>query len=467
MSRNRLRPRQLLLATLSATALLATLAAGGTTSATASDDGDVRGQLWPTECGEAVRAAGSADASAPEVTSLARDARISAREAVERIGWQQAAPAFAGIARTAVGPQSYGGLWIDQATGRVQVGVITTTGSSLDDGSLDGGVQRGVEIQAARCGLAGAVDVVAVKHSAAHLEAVNDWLAERMAAMDSVPSGFGAGIDHSANRVALDVPADRALTAAERALVRDARARWADAVAVEHTTGTAVTAEGRAVTGTCTSNGDYCDAPLRGGVKLDGSDDSACTLGFIATSRTDGLFYALTAGHCGASVYYSRFADGDAHRIGRVHKREFSEAGDAGIVRIENVDGWTPLPFVAVFRSGLTDRDEMYPIYAVAGSVVGMRVCKTGYATDTHCGTVTKLGVTANYKEGSVRGLAEANYCANRGDSGGPVYASHIAFGITSGFRQGASPCESLYQGVTRAQNLLNVDLALARRPAH
>ena len=41
----------------------------------------------------------------------------------------------------------------------------------------------------------------------------------------------------------------------------------------------------------------------------------------------------------------------------------------------------------------------------------------------------------------------------------GPNYASHRAYGLTSGYVPGADPCRSFYQGIRGAQNLLNVDV--------
>jgi hypothetical protein len=71
---------------------------------------------------------------------------------------------------------------------------------------------------------------------------------------------------------------------------------------------------------------------------------------------------------------------------------------------------------------------------------------------------VTQVGVAFSYGGTTVRGLARANFCGTNGDSGGPVYAQNTAYGLHVA---GASYCDSYYQGIRPAQNLLNVDILL------
>jgi Trypsin len=374
------------------------------------------------------------DARSAEVADLARATGLSAGDAAVRIGWQNSADQLDRSARAAVGESAYGGLWIDSLTGRIKLGVTSHDRSDR------------LRSVAAGCGLADGVDIVKVGHSAATLDAAAAWLGKRLAGT----TGFAAGIDYARNRVELDA-ANRPWSAAERRLVSDARQTWGSAVVVRVVTG-------RAEPAACTS-GNFCDPPLRGGIRMY-SATAGCTAGFTARSRSDGLWYVLTAGHCGGGTWRTRFSNGTEHVIGPWHNGHFGTNGDAQIIRVNNPSGWSPRPWVLVEASDDTTRDESYVISAVRGSTVGQRICKTGYAGSTDCGTVTRLGVTVNYSGTIVHGLGEANFCVIPGDSGGPVYASHNAYGLVSGRVVGASPCRSFYQGAAGAQNLMNVNIA-------
>lgn len=370
-----------------------------------------------------------ADQASPEVAALAGALKVSRSEAAVRIGWQNSAEQLDRASRAA-GKASYGGLWIDTKTARIKLGST--------------GADAALRSAAAGCGLAGAVDVVRVKHGASTLEAASEWLGDRIVGSRS---GLGAGLSYDANAVHLDLPADRALSSSERALVSEAVRMWGDAVRVRSLPGSdAPTA--------CTANGHYCDPSLRGGIRM----NEGCTLGFIVRSRSDNVLYAMTAGHCGGGTWTTNFTDGTTHTIGPVHNSVYGAAGDAQIIRISNPSGWSPRAWVLVRASADTTRDETYHIGSVGGSTIGMRICKTGYTAGSDCGTVTELNYTATY---GVQHLGVANFCVSPGDSGGPVYASHVAYGITSGHRTGASPCRSYYQGARGAEDLMNVNIAL------
>lgn len=382
-----------------------------------------------------VSCGGAADPGSPEVAELATGLKLSAAEATRRIGWQQGAEVLQQRARSL--GQRFGGVWIDPSTGRVKVGHTGQAGSAA--AALVTG-----------CGLDHAADVVAVRYPASRLEEAARWLGRRLA-NDGRP-GTGAGINYSRNRVVIDVPADRALTAAERLLFKEATQRYGDLVTTQRVTGKAETA--------ACNQWSQCDPPLRGGVGMYLSNGAFCTLGFIARSRSDNRLYAVTAGHCGGGTWSTRFADGSWHVIGSRHSGHFGGSGDAELVTVDNPVGWGPRAWVLVEASWDTTYDESYNIASVGMSTVGMRICKSGVAGSTHCGVVTRLGVSVNYGGTVVNDLGEADFCVSPGDSGGPDFASHRAYGITSGYVAGASPCRSFYQGAAGAQNLLNVNIS-------
>lgn len=378
------------------------------------------------------------EVTSPEVHGLAAELGISTSTAAIRIGWQNGAEWLDAQARDTIA--GFGGLWIEPATGRIKIGYASPTAAS------------NLRSLADRCALGSAVDLVQVRHSETTLAAAGRWLGERIAQInDERTAGFGAGIDYSTNSVVLDVPTFRDLSSAEQRLIAAASNTWGEAVRIQPITAASAPAA-------CSSN-NFCSPPLRGGIQMY-SSSAGCTLGFTARSRTDGVWYALTAGHCGGGTWVTRFADGSQHTIGPWHNGTFSSSGDAEIIRISNPSGWNPRPWVLVEASADTTRNESYTISAVGGSSIGMRICKTGYSGSTDCGTVTRLDVTVDYGSVVVHHLGEANFCVIPGDSGGPVYASHRAYGLTSGHVPGASPCRSFYQGAAGAQNLMNVNIA-------
>lgn len=55
-------------------------------------------------------------------------------------------------------------------------------------------------------------------------------------------------------------------------------------------------------------------------------------------------------------------------------------------------------------------------------------------------GEVTALNASVHYQEGSVNGLIQTTVCWEPGDSGGSLYSSNGAYGLTSG---GSGDCDS------------------------
>jgi hypothetical protein len=382
------------------------------------------------------------------VRDLAADRGISLGEAQRRIGWQRLAPDLARDAAARLGDR-FGGVWIDTADNdRVKIGVV---GWNAGDGAAAWG-DAAVRGAAAAKGLAAAVDPVAVRHSLAELERGNAWLAGRLVAVNAgAGATLTAGIRPDRNAVELQLPAAGTLTAAQRGLVDEARLRLGSALLVG-------AYAGRATARACAYP--YCDPPLRGGIRITNSG-RGCTGAFIARSRVDSALYQFTAGHCVAGGFTdswsTRFTNGSTHVVGPRHNSRFASNGDMAILRINNPAGWTPRAWVYVTAGPDTTTDTTYHLSSDGASTVGMRICTTGaFFGRSDCGTVTQLGVTATYGGVTVTGLGRGSFCGTGGDSGAPMYASHVAFGLqTAGFSQ----CDSLYQGITAAENAMNVNV--------
>jgi hypothetical protein len=88
----------------------------------------------------------------------------------------------------------------------------------------------------------------------------------------------------------------------------------------------------------------------------------------------------------------------------------------------------------------------------------------TGQNGGSSCGTTTDLDVTIG--GGDIFGIGGStthkhmgkmsNCNPESGDSGGPIFRFHVAYGIYTGSR---GDCEQYFQGARRAQDSLNVNI--------
>ena len=219
-------------------------------------------------------------------------------------------------------------------------------------------------------------------------------------------------VDAAADRVV--VTSDRTVSATEIATIKRSAGATASAIAIKHTSGVfaPLLSAGAAIYG-----GQY-----------------RCSLGFNVVKGS--TYYFLTAGHCGkvASTWYTNASH--TTLIGPTINYSFP-GNDYALVRYDNTSLSHPGGFTA------------------ANAFVGESVKRTGSTTGTHSGTVTALNVTVHYVGGgTVRGMIQTNVCAEPGDSGGPLYDSTKALGLTSG---GSGDCRSggttFYQPVPEAAN--------------
>lgn len=380
----------------------------------------------------------------PEVASFARERGISAVAAAQRLGWQRSAPDLAARAAGDLGAR-FGGVWVDVSDGdRVKVGVV---------GGLDSQAYQIVRRAADGVGLGDGYDVVAVRYSEAELKAHNAWIGAEIARVNQ-GSAFGltAGLRTDLNAIEVQAPAGVKLTAAQSALLAEAAKRLGDRLVSSSYLG-----QPRAWAG---CNYPYCDPPLRGGIKILGNLHP-CTGGFIARSRVDEELYQFTAGHCADGgdndSWSTKFTNGSEHVIGPLWHWKWASGGDMAIVQVSNVPGWDPAGWVQVTDGPDTTADSSYHISSDNYSVIGMRICSTGgYYGRSDCGYVTHLGVTVTYDGVTVHNLGRSTACGTPGDSGGPLYAYHVAYGILLG---GYSECQSFYQGIRAAEDELNVDV--------
>jgi len=226
--------------------------------------------------------------------------------------------------------------------------------------------------------------------------------------------GIAWYVDKAANRVV--VTADSTVSSAEIAKLK--RSAGSDSIQVNRTSGVfrALLSAGDAIYG-----GQY-----------------RCSLGFNVVKG--GVYYFLTAGHCGdvAPTWYTD--SGHNTLIGPTISSSFP-GNDYALVRYDNTSLSHPGGFTA------------------ANAFVGESVTRDGSTTGIHTGKVTALNVTVHYSGGgTVRGLIQTTVCAEPGDSGGAMYDGSKALGITSG---GSGDCRSggttFFQPVTEAASKYGV----------
>jgi hypothetical protein len=173
-----------------------------------------------------------------------------------------------------------------------------------------------------------------------------------------------------------------------------------------------------------------------------------CSLGFNV--RSGSTYYFLTAGHCGniASTWYSNSSHTTV--LGTTAGSSFP-GNDYAIVRYT---GSVTHPGTVYTYPGSQD------ITSAATPSVNQTVYRSGSTTGVHSGRVTALNATVNYAQGTVTGLIRTTVCAEGGDSGGPLYAGTVAYGLTSG---GSGNCSSggttYFQPVTEALSRYGVSV--------
>ncbi|MFI7501985.1 S1 family peptidase [Streptomyces sp. NPDC049687] len=236
--------------------------------------------------------------------------------------------------------------------------------------------------------------------------------------------GTAWAVDSKTNRLVVTV--DSTVSQAEITKIKEQAGSNAGALTIKHTPGQFK----KLITGG--------DAIYGGGYR--------CSLGFNVHSGS--TYYFLTAGHCGevASTWYSN--SGQSTTLGTNVSYSFP-TNDFALVRYTNSSVAHPSTVGS------------QTISSAATPSVGTTVYRRGSTTGTHSGRVTALNATVNYGGGDVvYGMIQTTVCAEGGDSGGPLYAGTVAYGLTSG---GSGNCTSggttFFQPVTEALSYYGVSV--------
>ncbi|GAA1848432.1 S1 family peptidase [Myceligenerans crystallogenes] len=260
------------------------------------------------------------------------------------------------------------------------------------------------------------LEAVVVDHTIAELSSWKLSLDDTLAGLEGVPSFY---VDVESNQVVVDVHAG-----ARAEAVKAVREAGVPAGAVAYRTSTEQPTTLMNVIG---GNAYYIGSGSR------------CSVGFSAT----GGF--VTAGHCGTRGATT------SQPSGTFTVSSFP-GNDYAYVSTGSDD--TPLGLVNNYSGGTVG------VTGHSVAPVGTSVCRSGSTTGWHCGTISALGASVTYSQGTVSGLIRTNVCAEPGDSGGSLLAGTVAQGMTSG---GSGNCSSggttYFQPVGEALSAAGVSL--------
>jgi hypothetical protein len=380
----------------------------------------------------------------PEVQFLVQRYGLTSEEAWRRLEVSETLGLFARILDKEFG-NDYGGAWLDHHDGgKIYVGARDEDISRVRALAQEFGVENLVtETRQATIG---------------DLEALQLRLAQRLSGAPNLEVG---GVHAPSGTVDLLVVNSPALGLEEfrsaRSTANELAREFGDGVRIREVTGSVETAA-------CAPKGEnriWCDPPLRGGVGITG-DAVPCSGGFNTRSRTYGIYYFLTAGHCGAANRWdTRDADLTVYQVGPTHSLEWNEVSDSMIIRVLVPTFWDPAPWVFVTGDDGQAYNQSRIMREVGTTTEGMPICMTGRMGGTECGEVIRRSTpgiritdAAEVEGGCIRG----------GDSGGSVYSGTTAYGIVHGgrFVNGDNSTCSLswfYQGITEALERRNVRL--------
>jgi hypothetical protein len=361
---------------------------------------------------------------------LAAEQHISTAQAALDLQTQSSAGNIAGELQSALGT-GYAGLWFDPVTGRFHIDIAPSTNRAAAEA-----VARGAGVLAEST-------FDPVSSTWAQVQAAAKQ-AERQLAPLELAQQASVITDPRENRPIVELSSDVGQMQSDNAN-RVARSASVPASVVE-----VAPRELQIRPAACSFP--YCDAPLRGGVRINSSEDpnkgfSQCTAGAMAT-ESRGYQYILTAGHClqGSRYWNAPYAWGSANSRGQGCAFGVPAAAEVSS-RMDAAAIGAPGPCGSI--RGIIVEWGIFEAYAVHGVVTaypGLYECHQGASGGNQCGTVEAANVstTITYESGPIAVEHTDRVCATSraGDSGGPwqygnlewtyLTAIHIAAGSSS-----------------------------------
>ncbi|MER5790231.1 S1 family peptidase [Streptomyces sp. NPDC001980] len=299
-----------------------------------------------------------------------------------------------------------------------QLGDKRTAGVYYRDGRLVVAVTDQAAAETVRS--AGAVAEV-VPYSTAILDSAKTKL-DKLAGIPNT----AWSIDRSGNRV--DVEIYDGVSAANRSRIKDAVSGYGDAVDITEHPGK-IESTANAMRGGVGITAPYVDSGT--------TWIRTCTAGFNVQDDT-GKKFMLTAGHCmddGAVAWSRRYGDVSLGPAIDWYNGNNTDRSDYGVVEYTNSDV-TPYGTVLYW-----DGSEQQ-ITTSASAFEDELVKRVGTFSQDLVGKVLATDVTVTYSSGiTLNHMIEASNCTVHGDSGGPLFSSGTALGITSGGNYADQPC--------------------------
>jgi streptogrisin C len=357
------------------------------------------GSEQPPGGADGFAAGDAAAANTPLVGDVARDLRIDAAQAGNRLRKDNWAGRTEAQLRRELGAE-FGGAWVSANGGTLNIGV-TTDAAAAKVTAAGATPKKVARSEQALAGIKTKLDTTGADRS------VTGWYVEASTNTIVITAKSSGQAKARALIAASGVPADAVKVVANESTPKPL-------------------------------------ADIRGGEAYFINQQFRCSVGF----SVQGGF--VTAGHCGEPGDTTAGA-GNVPQ-GTVRQSTFPGTGDFGFVQTNAT--FTPTPFVATSNAGLA------PVAGSQEAPVGAAICRTGSTTGTRCGTVLAKNQTVNYPEGAVTGLTRTNVCAEGGDSGGSWLSGTQAQGVTSG---GSGDCtrggETFFQPVGEILQVNNLTL--------
>ncbi|NUT92618.1 MAG: S1 family peptidase [Saccharothrix sp.] len=361
-------------------ALTAAVVGASLQPATASADGEAVVASTPSLL--STSAPSSPKVSAGLSEALRRDLHLTAEQAAQRLGREEAARASEARVRDVLG-SSYAGSFFDDRDGAL-VALTTDPVKAATVSTKD-------------------VRTRVVGYSAAELDAVKTGI-DALAGRRAPEAVNGWYVDVKSNSVVITVNKNKVDTAA-RDFVDKARAGRDHVRVVEET------ASPRPL------------ADVVGGWPYYINFGGRCSVGFSVY----GGF--VSAGHCGRPG--DTVSDHNGAVTGSFAASTFPYYDYSWVRTNAGVNLWG-------YMEGYNG--YWYYVRGSAQVAVGSGICRSGSTTGMRCGTILARNQTVNYPQGTVYGLTRTNVCAEPGDSGGSWLSANQAQGVTSG---GSGNCTS------------------------
>ncbi|MDD9266161.1 S1 family peptidase [Paenibacillus sp. GCM10023248] len=191
--------------------------------------------------------------------------------------------------------------------------------------------------------------------------------------------------------------------------------------------------------------------PLEAGLKITAAEGNSCTNGFTATGQ--GYNYLVTAGHC---MTYAGYPGQQWYQGGGLvaYADRYQESGsvDAAVMKIDSANLTNQL-----FAYGTHNFLKFNTTQAYSSEVVGQTTCISGAVGGTNCGTLKSTSWSGFWGTTWFSGLRTANYTAQSGDSGAPVFFAYSLNGI----HKGADSNNKYYSMITNVESALSIQARL------